>query len=274
MTVEPLHTMEFLVIIEAIYMVVFEELPMRIYGVINMDVVGSRKIKDREQFQNRLDNYISLVYKKYLAILPASISITLGDEWQLITDAPHECYNLVHQFQQLLWPEGAELYAGIGIGDLSTSINDDIRKMDGTSFHMAREALYVAKRKPGKKSGYSGSKHNRVFFKSDKNAVRSYEPVSDGSLQAPGIDDIINTIIDNNEVHKSKMTKKQKDTYINYVKYGSYREMVRTQTEGTGGSIAAISQKLNTAEYFTIQHNHEIVGRLLKYICLPGSVTY
>lgn len=273
---------------------------MKIYGVINMDVVGSRKIKDRDRFQKRLDEYISLANNEFSKILPAPISITLGDEWQLITNEPQECYNIIHRFQQLLWPEGVELYAGIGIGDLGTSINEDIRKMDGISFHMAREALDIAKNNAGagRKSNYLGSKHNRVYLKLDKNAINSssykeylradekqsymetaaaYEsydlPVTELS-DALGIEDIVNTIIDNNEIHKSRMSMKQKLTYINYMKYGSYREMIHMQSGISFGSIAAISQKLNTAEYFTVQHNHEMVKRILKYICLPGSVTH
>lgn len=75
---------------------------MKTYSVINLDIVDSKRIKERENFQNRLNDFISIIYHKYSKILPTPISITLGDEWQLITDSPSESYTLVQEFQQLL----------------------------------------------------------------------------------------------------------------------------------------------------------------------------
>lgn len=273
---------------------------MKTYSVINLDIVGSRRIKERDRFQSRLNDFISIVYHKYSKILPTPISITLGDEWQLITDSPSESYTLVQEFQQLLWLEGIELYAGIGIGDLSTSIYDDIRKMDGTSFHSAREALNIAKKQAGLKTRALGSKRNKVFFKTDKEVVygidywskdyssdrasanealsetaataENYIPLQNKSPIGFKTIDIINTIVENNEILKSKMTQKQKEAFINYKKFGSYREIVRMQPENLRESISSISQKLNTAEYFTIQKNDEMVRRLLEYLCVLRSV--
>lgn len=273
---------------------------MKTYSVINLDIVGSRRIKERDKFQNRLNDFISIIYHKYSKILPTPISITLGDEWQLITDSPSESYALVQEFQQLLWMEGVELYAGIGIGNLSTKIYDDIRKMDGTSFHSAREALNFAKKQTGLKTRALGSKRNKVFFKTDKEFVYGIDYWSkDYSLDRASANealsetaaaaenyvslqnespigfktiDIINTIVENNEILKSKMTLKQKEAFISYKKFGSYREIVRMQPENLRESISSISQKLNTAEYFTIQKNDEMVRRLLEYLCVLRSV--
>lgn len=266
---------------------------MEIYSVINMDIVGSRLISERDRLQNKLNEYIDIVYQKFQKYLPTPISITLGDEWQLITDSPSESYNIIHEFQQFLWLEGIELYAGIGIGNLSTSIDVDIRKMDGTSFHMAREALISAKEQNKKRSRYNGSKHNRIHLKIDKNIISGFQYLSSthnlevaavaedynlkASSQTPLIVDIgvvINTIIDNNEILKSKMTQKQKEAYISYIKYGSYREVVKMQKEDLRESIAAISQKLNSAEYYTIQHNNQVVEQLLNQCCTLRRVTY
>jgi len=102
---------------------------MKLYSVVNMDIVGSRHVKDRLQLQINLGNYIDQMNKKYRSILSTPITITLGDEWQLITDKLSESYNLIHEFQQLLWKDRIEIYAGIGIGELKTPIFEDIRKM-------------------------------------------------------------------------------------------------------------------------------------------------
>lgn len=252
---------------------------MKTYGVVNLDILGSRNINGRESFLGRLEHHISTIYDKYSRILPTRISITLGDEWQLVTDSPSDCYTLVHEFQQLLWLEGVELYAGIGIGTLSTAVHADIRKMDGTSFHMAREALNIAKKQQKPGNLYAGSKSNRVYLQSDRNS--EYGGGYTGRLEAAaasefgghflnekvkGLDfeDVINTIIENNEILKARMTQKQRVACVNYRRYGTYSEMIRRQSPEAAESKAAISQKLNTAEYATIQHNHLMVEQLLK----------
>lgn len=268
---------------------------MELYGVVTMDVAGSRNIQKRDLFQDRLISYIKFINDKYAAILAAPISITLGDEWQLITYRPSQCYNLVHEFQQLLWMDGVEFYAGIGIGSIDTSLYEDTRKMDGPCFHMSREAINIVKRKRAD-SRLIYSKHNRVFFKSQKHTVhgenefiiehlrRSFglgdleeaalTSLQDSSLQrmmdALTLDNLINILIENNEILKSRMTQKQKKVYIDYLKLGSYRKM----TQKTNESIGGISQKLNSAEFFTIQRNHEMVEMLLRYHCALKGVKY
>lgn len=72
-----------------------------LYGVVTMDIVNSRGIESREKVQNKLIDYINMINARFSNILVSPVSITLGDEWQLITDSPFECYNLVHEFKKL-----------------------------------------------------------------------------------------------------------------------------------------------------------------------------
>lgn len=116
---------------------------MGLYGVVVMDIVGSRNIRERGQLQAFLINCIGKMNQKHSLILTTPISITLGDEWQLITHYPAECYNLVHEFQQLLWEFEIDFYAGIGIGRLSTPVFEEVRFMDGPCFNLAREAVNI-----------------------------------------------------------------------------------------------------------------------------------
>lgn len=255
---------------------------MNIYGVVTMDIVGSRHIMDRNKVQNKLISYIAEVNEKFQQILLTPISLTLGDEWQAITNKPSECYNIIHEFQQRLWSDGIECYAGIGMGSISTSIYDDIRKMDGPCFHMARQAIKIAKKQERAGRKYIYSKRNRVFFKSsnegaagklysiakmkahDNPQVLEETAVTSMEYDDITIDDIINILIENNEILKSKMTNKQKKVYMNYLKFGSYRKIIEESQDGND-SIGGISQKLNTAEFFTIQRNHGMVSALLDY---------
>lgn len=271
---------------------------MKLYGVVNMDIVGSRLVRDRQHLQVKLNSYIDHINAKYLDILACPATVTLGDEWQLITPKPMESYNFVHEFQQLLWNDDMELYAGIGIGELSTPITDDIRKMDGSCFHIARNAINIAKNIDKLKSNYNVNKLNRVFLMTNRipydsfgfnilnyyyNSKAAYNEdvlqeiavAGDNNTESGKNDflDIIlyertlNLIIENNEVLKAKMTKKQRETYINYIKLGSYRKVVDLASGDNKESIGGISQKLNNASYFTIQRNHYMVSALLNAYC-------
>lgn len=250
------------------------------YGVVIMDIVGSRHIMDREKLQNNLIKYIGQVNEKYKDILPAPISITLGDEWQAILEKPSGCYNIVHGFQKRLWMDDIEFYAGIGIGSLATPVYDNIGEMDGPCFHMARDAVNIAKKQTRAGSKYIYSKRNRVFFKSsDENIMNNnvavfktktqsmsqvIEEAAITALEDNGItiDNLINILIENNEILKCRMTDKQKKVYMDYLKLGSYRKIIE-ESENGNDSIGGISQKLNSAEFFTIQRNHDMVSALL-----------
>lgn len=270
---------------------------MVLYGVIILDLVGSRNVKDRRHVQNQLDAYIDKVNEKYAKILVTPITITLGDEWQVITSSPSECYQIVSEFQQHFWGDGISLYAGIGIGNLSTDIDKEIRKMDGTSFHLAREAIQIAKSGKSSKK-YISSKNNRVYFRSDLKKSNTLEELeyltevaasseSDAHMTTDCIDDsssvvlqeatlvgnLINVLIENNEILKSKMTDNQKRIILDYQRLETYRDMmILYKQENRPASIGNISEKLNASHYNTIQRNQAAIKRLLNHYCNMRSV--
>jgi hypothetical protein len=261
-------------------------------GVIIFDIVGSRKLEQRRKVQDLLSDYINQVNNKFSNILVAPINITLGDEWEVVTSDPTQCYKFVQEFQQLFWEAGIELYAGIGIGPISTSMYSDIRKMDGPAFHRAREAMNIVKMNDTKRK-FIHSKKNRVYFYDDKEYIledemtpyiaevaatsedlSNNEDISNtNKKQGLNVQDLINVLIENNEILKSKITSKQKKTYIDYQKHGSYRNMIQAYEEkGETTSIGNISEKLNTAEYFAIQNNELMIKNLFKYYCYMRGV--
>lgn len=278
---------------------------MKVYSVINIDIVGSRNVRDRDKLQADLDSYLEHINKKYFNILTCPAAITLGDEWQLITHKPSEAYNLVHEFQQLMWKDDINLYAGIGIGGLSTPVSDDIRKMDGPCFHAARNAINITKNLDKLKNKYNISKSNKIFLMSnqiednfglnfldfyytpksgynrltveeiaaavDNNSGYNMDDKSNLALDKFVLERTINLIIENNEILKSRMTRKQKDTYISYSALGSYRKVVDIRGENHKETIGGISQKLNSASFFTIQRNQQMVSVLINIFCGMGA---
>lgn len=259
---------------------------MKLYGAITIDIVKSRQIPNREVLQEKLNTYFQLVKDAYPEDIVSDICFTLGDEWQLITDKPHKCYRIVHDFQKLLWQDDIIIYAGIGIGELKTNLYKDTRKMDGSCFYMAREAIEIAKEGSKKKNSFIQSKLNRVYLKSvakefiqeKQNRISLYQGInslefSEVAADIEGaptlhIEDVINTLIENNEILTGKLTKKQKIIYTEYQKLKSYRKIVEFNRDRFNETIGGISQKLNSAEYFTIQRNQEVIENLINLLLL------
>lgn len=252
---------------------------MKLYGVITMDVVKSRLIENRQDFQQKLINHLDTINSENSGLIVTPGTITLGDEWQIIINEPCKAYDLVYDFQRFLWEENAELYAGIGIGTLSTNVYEDIRRMDGTCFNLAREALILAKQgKTGKGSPIT-SKSCRVYLKSIP-LVKMYKNpevhlyTSEAAMDSikDDMDDsfikVVNALIENTEILKGKMTPKQKDTCSKYIKFGSYRKLI--EAGGNMETIGAVSQKVNSAEFFTINHNHSLIASLIESYCRRG----
>lgn len=254
--------------------------------MITIDIVKSRQIPNREAIQEKLNKYFKLVKSIYSHDIVSDICFTLGDEWQLLTDKPQKCYRIVHDFQKLLWQDHIKIYAGIGIGELKTNVYKDTRKMDGSCFYMAREAIEIAKEGAKRKNSIIQSKLNRVYLKSVakevmqekqsrinlqhvNNNLEFSEVAADIEIASEvHIEDVINTLIENNEILTGKLTQKQKIIYIEYQKLKSYRKVVEVNKDRFNETIGGISQKLNSAEYFTIQRNQEVIESLINLLQL------
>ncbi|TDT62455.1 SatD family protein [Fonticella tunisiensis] len=262
---------------------------MKVYGVVTMDLVRSREMDDRSRVQQKLDECINKINNKYREFLAAPIGFTTGDEWQALLYNPSKCYSIIEEFQQYLWTLDILFYAGIGIGELSTEVYKEVNKMDGPCFHMAREAINIAKGEGNGRRKYRASKKNRVYFFGGEGGLisgRDKRIMTDAFDEAAFsvilndkeeeklfnikfLEDIINTLIENNEVLKSRMTNKQKQTYMDYLELGSYRKIVESRNNET---IGAISQRLNSADFFTIQKNNIMIERLLGYYAMLKEV--
>ena len=273
-------------------------------GVINIDIVKSRKVEDRAALQKKLNKYIEMLNHKFSGILLAPITITLGDEWQIVISDPWESYNLIQEFQQLFWEDDIKLYAGIGIGTLLTEIDEDVRNMDGPCFILARKAIDIAKKGDIHLKEYIHTKRNRVYFYSMEMSLKDRLDIWDnksldevaatvdqhhsvrdsianvwnhnlidpkssmGQHDYPDLGQLINTLIENNEVLKSKMTNKQKRLFVDYIKYGSYRNIIEAYDDNPYyTSVGNISMMLHKAEYFVIQHNLKVIKDLLGWYC-------
>ena len=75
---------------------------MSMYSVINIDIVGSRKLKERSEKQTIIEYHIEKVTEEFKEFLVAPITWTLGDEWQIVLNRPSKSYLIIEKFQELL----------------------------------------------------------------------------------------------------------------------------------------------------------------------------
>lgn len=229
-----------------------------IYSVINMDIVDSRKLKNRVEIQDVINTYLDEVSHKYRNILLSKITLTLGDEWQIVLKDISKSYTLITEINEFLIDYNIKTYSGIGLGSISTGIYSKSSLMDGEAFINAREALNKAK----KKNGYINSNVNRVYF--NEAFDNTYEEVALTSINGhinnkALLKNVINSLIENTEIIINRITPKQLEIIKSYRSYGTYSSMVENQK---AKSKAEISQKLNTAEYFVLENNIKLIEKL------------
>lgn len=114
------------------------------YAALIGDVVASRKIGNRADFQQRL---LSLIQELNVELetlyLAAPLTISAGDEVQGLFLRPKAIVYVVTRMEEELAP--ARLVYGTGFGMLTTNLTNNTLHLDGPCFHRARSALELAK---------------------------------------------------------------------------------------------------------------------------------
>ncbi|MBM3789382.1 MAG: hypothetical protein FJW35_03420, partial [Acidobacteria bacterium] len=107
------------------------------------DVVGSRHIGDRQEFQRRLQSAMNQVNRRARHLL-SPYTLTLGDEFQSLYDGAESLFRDLVNVQEKTFPE--RIRFSIGVGSLTTPVNR--RRaigMDGPAFHASREGIGIMK---------------------------------------------------------------------------------------------------------------------------------
>jgi len=116
----------------------------KIYVVVTGDIVESRKIEQRDKFQQKLRKVLDEINQKFKKVIVVKFCFTLGDEFQGLINSLGESYTIVKKLQEMLYP--VKICFGVGLGDISTKISKQTSGMDGECFLRSRAALEEAKR--------------------------------------------------------------------------------------------------------------------------------
>ncbi|MBN1998924.1 hypothetical protein JW935_15295 [candidate division KSB1 bacterium] len=132
------------------------------YIAIIGDIVQSRQLKNREMVQVELHNFLDRINSgPFQNTIRARFVITLGDEFQGLVTRLFPLDLFLSTFESL----SAGVFQtrfGVGLGEVSTPLNDQAVGMDGTCFHNARDAVNLAK-KENKSVCFAGFEKNTAL---------------------------------------------------------------------------------------------------------------
>lgn len=115
---------------------------MQVIAVI-ADLVGSRKVPQRQLFQKKLNKVLQRISRE-ASHLASPYTLTLGDEFQAVYRNADSIFSDVVTLMAEIHPVRARF--AFGVGELTTRINpEQALGMDGPAFHQARDALTTLK---------------------------------------------------------------------------------------------------------------------------------
>lgn len=116
------------------------------YIAIIGDLVESRKLVNRDLIQENLNKTLQSVNNSsYNESIRSKFVITLGDEFQGLVSRDFPLRQFLSDYDNF-FGQNINTRFGIGLGELSTSLNIDAIGMDGSCFHNARAALNQSKK--------------------------------------------------------------------------------------------------------------------------------
>jgi len=116
------------------------------YIAVIGDLVESRKLEHRDSIQQNLNKVLqSINNSNYRQTIQSKFVITLGDEFQGLVSRDFPLRQFLSQYD-FLFGENIKTRFGIGLGELSTSLNVEAIGMDGPCFHNARAAIGQARK--------------------------------------------------------------------------------------------------------------------------------
>lgn len=107
------------------------------------DILESRAIGARGEVQTSLMQALTRVNRQFEQSISARFLVTIGDEFQALLEVPDNLDVILATLRVELHP--VELRFGLGIGGLTTPLQDQAIGMDGPAFYRARTAIERAR---------------------------------------------------------------------------------------------------------------------------------
>jgi hypothetical protein len=104
------------------------------------DIVNSRKVKERNQLQEKLKSCLANINRKYISVITSEFIVTGGDGFQGLLIGANDLFQILDVITFTLYP--GKLRYGVGIGRVTTEINyKNSLENDGPAYWAARKAI-------------------------------------------------------------------------------------------------------------------------------------
>jgi hypothetical protein len=201
---------------------------LRQYVVMNGDMKSSRKIRNRFDVQERLKNAIEILNKDFKDSIVAGFKIVSGDSFQGMLSSSEHLMDIYYVlFENIEYP----FYFGIGIGDISTTLSNNIEEIDGKAFYLALDALEEAKRR-----------NFWVIIKSD---------LKDN--------DVISCLFNFIAERMWGWSKRQREIVLYYRKHGEHSDTIKSAAMTFAVSERSIYKTLSTARYSLLEYAESVL---------------
>ena len=207
------------------------------YVALIGDVRRSRKVEERASLQTVMESALKKMNTRFRTELAAGFVLTLGDEFQGLLSDPGSIVRVLVALEELL--DGAELRYGVGLGTVSTELQEVALRIDGPCFHRARAALA------------SGKRDDRWVT---VNGFGADDAVLNGVFQLMG--DI-----------RWNWTDTQRKTVELMRRAGTQKEVAQKR----GVSISAVSKTLKSASYEPLVAAEASVATIIKRYSIGGD---
>lgn len=199
----------------------------RVYTVLIGDISGSKQLSGMDRYQTQLfvKSAIVQINEQFLSSIEAPMTITKGDEFQGLIDAPVHAYEMIHALQKMVFP--IRVRYGIGLGSIFRMGGVLPIEMDGPAFHKANKALNLAKKKKCD-----------IWYLSDNETMNQ----------------MINTIFSLITAIKSRWNERHFNLYWSYQALGTYREVAEIENV-TPQAVCDILKNIRATDVIAAERN-------------------
>lgn len=203
------------------------------------DIIASKEINDRLNFQKNFTHVLKKPNKTYYNSMISPLTLTIGDEFQTVLWEATNLFNIINLIERDI-PEISLRY-GIGLGKIDTEINPQSAiGMDGPAFHFARTAVETARRE---------------------------QKIYHFNCDDPNFRDRINVMLDWLGITLKKWTPQRKEIFYQYQERKTQREIA----QNLGITQPAVSQNVSDKAFKHVAVTQAIIEQELNYILQEKS---
>lgn len=215
---------------------------MEKYITIIGDLINSKQIKNRNIFQDELNQIFSKINKKYKNSIVSNFTITVGDEFQAILFPGADLLKILDELYITI---SYNFRLGIGYGEITTKINPKLSiGADGNAFWNAREAIEY------------------IYTNNYKDKCNIY------FISKNEYDSSINTLFLLTETLKKQWTKLQKETFSKMITNNIYNEEFNQQefANKIGITESSLSKRLTLSNIKIYLKGRKEISKIMEKI--------